>query len=260
MSISSLVRVRLVPCLFVLLAMAACAAEDTSESNSETDRDEQPSTARDGGSRDGGASSRDGGGGKADAGKADAGKGDAGAKSDAKVPSRPDASAPADEDDDSADDDSGDDDSGDDDAADDDSGDDDDTQPASDAGGGKVDAGAGNSDAGGDEEPDPMEGNDDMEPPPAGGGEVITTAEGTKIYVDPSCENVTLPIMDRMIELVGCCIEGMNTCGVSTHKLMIPAAFASMFPHKCRGYDEASMLPAGIMVEIPEMKSCTIPK
>jgi hypothetical protein len=48
-------------------------------------------------------------------------------------------------------------------------------------------------------------------------------------------------------------------CGLSTHKLMIPAAFASMFPHKCRGYEDATMIPTG-NVMTPAPKSCTVPK
>lgn len=88
-----------------------------------------------------------------------------------------------------------------------------------------------------------------------GGGEVITTEMGTKIYLDPSCPNLMPMVAGMALDLAGCCVEATKMCGLSTHKLMIPPQFASMFPVACRGYEELAML----RIMAPEPKGCTIP-
>lgn len=212
----------------VALIVPACVASEPDDSTSEerdpsSDDDEDDDDAPRG--RDTGKTS-DAGSARADAGRGrDAGRDARGATKD------PEPGAMGQQDDD---------DEGDDDASDD--------EPADEPG---------DDDSQGDDEPeDPgTDAPGDAEAPAQGGqGEVITTEDGTKIYVDPSCPSMTPMLGSRMIELVGCCMEGMNKCGLSTHKLMIPAQFAAMFPTACRGYEALSML----MVEAPEEKACTI--
>lgn len=102
------------------------------------------------------------------------------------------------------------------------------------------------------------DGDDEGEPSgedePSADGEVVTTDSGTKIHLDPNCESINPMIAGMSLELVGCCTEA-GMCGLSNHKLMLPEAFASMFPVQCGDYD----MLASFGAEAPEPKSCTFP-